>query len=217
MDKSRNWCYSSYDKSDLFQFKTINWVEIKKALRPTEMCTVTGPGTISGSDNDYSIDYGTSYLCFFNLSFLWNDFPKTKNANVSAIWKGKGSKKGPINNVPSSVLPFLSLVCEKVVFAQLYAFWEAAQLMPTKQFGLWKRSSCAITLLAALDFWKKKVDSGKYTAALLTDLSRAFDLGGLPHHLLPKVLPKYRMQYRYHQLVLQLHLEGRRERMKWGA
>ena len=97
-------------------------------------------------------------LCgFFNQSIENFGFPSIlKNENITPVFK-KGYRGSKENYHPVSILPVISKIFEK--------------LLCQYQCGL--RKGC---LLAMLEKWKNAVDKGKIFGALLTDLSKAFDI-----------------------------------------
>ena len=119
----------------------------------------------------------------FNRSIASGEFPTNwKHANVSAVWKGKGSKSEPSNYRPISVLPVLGRLLEKAAAMQLGKYCEENSIVPIQQFGFRGRSSCEIALISATESWMKAVDEGKIVGAVLIDLSKAFDT--VPHQKL---------------------------------
>jgi hypothetical protein len=111
-----------------------------------------------------------------------------KQANVTAVYKNKGSKTEPGNNRPISVLPVLARVLERAIASQLHRYCDTKEIIPPQQFGFRRNSSCEVALLAALDSWIGSVDTGKFVGALLIDLSKAFD--SVSHPLLLENLKK---------------------------
>jgi len=105
-----------------------------------------------------------------------------KKANITPIWKGKGSKTDPNNYRPISILPIVARTFERLIAGQLYLHCDRNGVIPDQQFGFRKRSSCEVALLKATDSWITQVDAGLYVGALLIDLSKAFD--SVPHNQL---------------------------------
>ena len=119
----------------------------------------------------------------YNLSIHQGRFPTLwKKANITPIWKGKGSKNDPNNYRPISILPIVARIFERLIANQLYNHCNLHGLIPEQQFGFRKRSSCEIALLKATDSWLTQVDAGLFVGALLIDLSKAFD--SVPHNKL---------------------------------
>jgi hypothetical protein len=72
---------------------------------------------------------------------------------------------------------------------------------------------CQAALLRIIEDWKKALDDNKFIAAILMDLSKAFDC--LPHNLLMLKLEAYGLSENSLKL-LNSHLENRRQRIKIG-
>ena len=125
----------------------------------------------------------------FNSSIVHRTFPNEwKKANITPIWKGKGSKSDPTNYRPISVLPIFARVLEKACARQLSEFVESKHYIPDQQFGFRARSSCEHALITGLDSWMGAVDKGEVVGAILVDLSKAFD--SVPHRMLLSELSK---------------------------
>jgi hypothetical protein len=119
----------------------------------------------------------------FNQSLTQGCFPKCwKNANITPIWKGKGSKSDPSNYRPISVLPILARLLERTCTDQLDNFCAINKIIPPEQFGFRAHSSCEILLITATDSWMKSIDEGAYVGTLMIDFSKAFD--SVPHQRL---------------------------------
>ena len=73
---------------------------------------------------------------------------------------------------------------------------------------------CQTALLKIIDDWKKALDDNKFIAAILMDLSKAFDC--LPHNLLLLKLEAYGLSKNSLKL-LQSYLENRKQRIKIGS
>ena len=72
---------------------------------------------------------------------------------------------------------------------------------------------CQSTLLRLVEDWRKALDSHKYVAAILMDLTNAFDC--LPHSLLIGKLSAYGLSEKSCSLVSK-YLSNRKQRVKLG-
>ena len=72
---------------------------------------------------------------------------------------------------------------------------------------------CQSTLLRLVEDWRKELDSHKYVAAILMDLTKAFDC--LPHSLLLGKLSAYGLSDKSCSLVSN-YLSNRKQRVKLG-
>ena len=136
-------------------------------------------------------------------------FPNTlKLANVTPLHK-KGREDLKENYRPVSILPALSKVSERIMFAQIPAFFD--NVFSKYQCGFWNDYSTQYCLLTMLEKWKICVNKGKVFGALLTDLSGAFDC--LDHELLTAKLNAYGFNLPALRLVPD-YLSNRKQRIK---
>ena len=117
-----------------------------------------------------------------NKSIESSIFPENlKAAQVSPLFKKNNSlDKG--NYRPVSVLP-----CISKIYDQLMDFLDKHfhPLLSAFRPGF----GCQTALLKIIEDWKKALDDNKFFAAILMDLSKAFDC--LPHNLLLLKLEAY--------------------------
>ena len=99
--------------------------------------------------------------------------------------KNNALEKG--NYRPVSVLPTISKFYERAIHDQLMDFlnYHFNPLLSAFRPGF----GCQTALLKIIEDWKKALDENKYIAAILVDLSKAFDC--LPHDLLLLKLEAY--------------------------
>ena len=122
-----------------------------------------------------------------NKSTISGVFPdKLKEAQVTPLYK----KKDPLeksNYRPVSILPIPSKIFEKVLSTQLDTYFN--EVFDVFLCAFRKKHGCQTTLLRLVDDWKKALDRNEYVAAILMDLSKAFDC--LPHDILLHKLSAY--------------------------
>ena len=122
-----------------------------------------------------------------NFSFDSNIFPNSlKQAQVIPIFK----KKDPLdkqNYRPVSILPTISKLYERTIHDQLTEFFDNIFSLFLAAFR--KGFGCQTTLLRLIEDWKTSLDQHTSVAAILMDLSKAFDC--LPHELLLAKLEAY--------------------------
>lgn len=174
----------SCDSEESFNFKPLTEFAVNTALQTVNTTTAPGEDGITGTlIKSLSAALTCNLTKIMNLSLENGQFPKKwERANVTAIWKGKGSKTDPSNYRPISVLPIFARLLEKMCARQLSHFVEERGLIPDQQFGFRARSSCEHALIAGLDSWMASMDKGEVVGALLVDLSKAFD--SVPHNML---------------------------------
>ena len=146
-----------------------------------------------------------------NKSIDQSVFPeKIKAAQVSPLFK-KHNSLDKSNYRPISVLPTISKFYERAIFDQLMEFLNNHfnPLLSAFRSGF----GCQTALLRIIEDWKKALDDNKFIAAILMDLSKAFDC--LPHNLLMLKLEAYGLSENSLKL-LKSYLENRRQRIKIG-
>ena len=108
-----------------------------------------------------------------NTSISTSKFPNDlKEADVIPVYKKK-SKLSKENYWPISILPNISKVYERCLHDQISKYFETR--FSKFQCGFRKGYSAQHCLLAMIEKWKTAVGNGGVFAALLTDLSKAFD------------------------------------------
>ena len=123
-----------------------------------------------------------------NKSIETSIFPdQLKVAQVKPLFKNKNYQLDKTNYRPVSVLPAISKFFDRTIFDQLSSFFEN-HLHPFLS-AFRSGHGCQTALLKIIDDWKKALDDNKFVAAILMDLSKAFDC--LPHNLLLLKLKTY--------------------------
>ena len=98
-----------------------------------------------------------------------------------------------VNNYrPISVISVIAKVFESMVHGQLYEYLGRNKIMSEEQAGFRPNRSTQDALLRAIDDWKSALDSGQTVAAVMIDLSKAYD--SINHNLLLKKLHVYGVQ-----------------------
>ena len=116
----------------------------------------------------------TSFYVFhnFNNGLSSCSFPTSlKYADVRRAFK-KDDKTDKENYRPISILPNLSKVYERLMYAQIYHFFD--QSFSKLQCGFRKGFSAEQCLIYMIEKWGTYVDIGGHGNPLLTDLSKAF-------------------------------------------
>ena len=109
-------------------------------------------------------------------------FPdKLKIAKVIPLFK-KGGKSILSNYRPISLLPSISKLFEKVIYQQLYKYFEDSNLFYESQYGFRKGHSTELASLELVNRLLSEMDKGEVPLAIFIDLSKAFDT--LDHDIL---------------------------------
>jgi hypothetical protein len=119
-----------------------------------------------------------------NTSLTIGKFPdRLKQAQVIPIYK----KKATENYRPVSILPFTSKIYEETIATQLS---NHVKLVFHSYLAAFRPGyGCHTTLVRRVEDWRRALGENKCAAAVLMDLSKAFDC--LPHGLLTEKLRAY--------------------------
>ena len=138
-----------------------------------------------------------------------NEFPiDAKRAEVVPIYK-KDDNLLMKNFRPVSILPSLSKILEKIIHYQLHPF--LSKILDPRLSAYRKGYSCQHVLSRLVEDWKAALENNHHVAAILMDLSKAFDC--LPHQLVIAKLRAYGMSENASALILS-YLSSRQQRVK---
>ena len=119
----------------------------------------------------------------FKKSFEEGEIPKIwKDANVSSIYKNKGSKSSATNYRPVSLTCVPCRLSEKCVRDTILTHMNSNKLFSDCQFGFREKRSCVLQLLDVFDDWVKAYDEGFQIDTIYLDFKKAFD--SVPHRRL---------------------------------
>ena len=111
-----------------------------------------------------------------NAVFEAGTFPKVfKVANISPIWKNKGSKTDKANFRPISILPTLSKLAESVIHNRLIAHLVSNKIITDYQAAYLKGDSTTLQLLHLTHRIREAWANNKIAHAAFLDVSAAFD------------------------------------------
>ena len=113
------------------------------------------------------------------------------------------------NYRPVSILTVTSKIYEKILSQQLSAYFE--NIFDKYLCAFRKGQGCQTVLLRLLEDWRAVLDNNEYVAAVLMDLSKAFDC--LPHKILLSKLSAYGLSDEA-VLLLKSYLSDRKQRIK---
>ena len=110
-----------------------------------------------------------------NQSLYTGIFPENlKLAKVLPLFK-KGDNQLFNNYRPISLLPSISKVFERVVFNQLYSYFDENGLFYRSQYGFRKGHSTQFACVEFVDKMLQELDKKKIPITIFIDLSKAFD------------------------------------------
>ena len=121
----------------------------------------------------------------------------------------KKSKLSKENYRPISILPNISKVYERCLYDEMSKYFETR--FSKFQCGYRKGYSAQHCLQAMIKKWKTAVDNGSVFAALLTDLSKAFDC--IQYDLIIAKLAAYGFDTNTLKLIYN-YLSNRKQRVK---
>ena len=164
-----------------FQFTHTNADSIQKSISKLQTKKATGVDGISAKIlKSCSNTIAQPITDLINFSFDSHVFSNSlKQAQVIPIFQ----KKDPLdkqNYRPVSILPTISKLYERTIQDQLTEFFNNVFSPFLAAFR--KGFGCQTTLLRLIEDWKTALDKHKSVAAILMDLSKAFDCP--PHELL---------------------------------
>ena len=124
-----------------------------------------------------------------NLSISRGIVPdKLKIARVIPIFKGEDEQLVQ-NYRPISVLPFFSILFEKIGATYVIEFLEDDSVFYNHQFGFRKSHSTSHAIITQVERISKALDMGKYVVGVFLDLKKAFDT--VDHTILLRKLEQY--------------------------
>ena len=196
----------------VFNFEPTTAVSIHALISKSSSKKATGVDGISAKLFKSCSDTIAQPLAdLINFSVASSEFPdRLKQANVVPVFQ----KKDPLdkqNYRPVSILPSISKIFEKTINDQLSAHFENIfnPFLGACRPGM----GCQSTLLRLVEDWRQALDRRDYVAAILMDLSKAFDC--LPHDLLLGKLRAYGLSTSACELV-RSYLCNRKQRVKLG-
>ena len=164
-----------------------NVTDIINKLKPKTSC---GVDKISNSLLKFiNLEITKPLTLIINQSIQTGIFPnKLKLARVLPIYK-KNDNMILDNYRPVSVLPSISKVFEKVIYNQLYQYFDDNKLFHNSQYGFRSKHSTELATLELLDRIIVKMDQNDIPLNIYLDLSKAFDT--LNHEILLHKLQYY--------------------------
>ena len=173
-----------------FHFETVTIDEVKKIISKLKPKGSSGQDGISSALlKEINLTTANIITLIINQSISTGIFPdKLKVAKIVPIFK-KDNPHLTGNYRPISLLPVISKVFEKVVFSQLYSYFDQNGLLYKSQYGFRKGHSCEFAAMEVTDKIFQSLDKKKLPIALFLDFSKAFDT--INHSILLNKLKHY--------------------------
>ena len=158
----------------LFDFKPTDVDTVNKLVSKINIKKATGVDQISSKLLRAGAPVLNKHITtLVNNTIKTSVFPtRLKEAQVVPLHK-KNDPLDKKNYQPVSILPTISKVYEMVLSDQLTDLFE--NIFHTFLCAFRKGHGCQTTLLRLLEDWKTALDKNQYVAAILIDLSKAFD------------------------------------------
>ena len=102
-------------------------------------------------------------------------FPDSfKSSKIVPLFK-RGDHGLQTNYRPISLLPTISEIFERVIYDQMYLYFNNNNLLADEQFGFHKNHSTEYAAIKLVDHISNEMESRKTPVTLFIDLSKAFD------------------------------------------
>jgi hypothetical protein len=199
---------------DMFSVGSVTDVEVSRIVRKMNIKKSHGHDEISARLVKMCVGSLAGPLArLMTMSVEAGVFPtEWKKANITAIWKRKGSPADKTMYRPISVLTVFAKIMEKIVADRLYRFLRDTGKLPPSQYAFRKGSSAEVALMVAVDRWSKFLDSNPAQSVTIVavDFSRAFDT--VDHNVLMRRLTELGVGYQAH-CWFRSYLSGRLQRV----
>ncbi len=133
-----------------------------------------------------------------------------KNANITPIYKNKGSKHDTTNYRPVSLTSVVCKILEKLIRREIVQHMKRNKLFSSYQHGFLEKRSCISNLLTTMEEWTAILEDKSSVDCVYLDFMKAFDT--VPHQKLLQKLHGYQITGKVHKWVMQF-LTGRHQRV----
>ncbi len=133
-----------------------------------------------------------------------------KEANITPIFKNKGSKHETTNYRPVSLTSVVCKIMEKLIRKGIVHHMKSNKLFSSFQHGFLEGRSCLTNLLTTLDEWTRILEDKASLDCIYLDFMKAFDT--VPHQRLLKKLHGYQIKGKVHAWIKEF-LTGRHQRV----
>ena len=190
LERLKSFLGTKVDSVDEFVLKPINKMQLRNLLKRRKGNKSSGIDNIDG----YSIKLAAPLmedilLHLVNLSLRNSEYPKSWKLNKVLPHYKKGEKMLAENWRPVTNIVFVSKLVEAAVYEQITEYFEVNSLWHSNHHGFRSNHSTTTAISQIYDTWVSAAESKKLTAALLLDLTAAFDV--VDHEILLKKLKVY--------------------------
>ena len=191
---------------------SLNHVTVNKVNRLIRKLKNSKSSSIDGLDN-FSLKLAADHIArplhhIITLSLLQRKFPTSwKCAKVIPLLK-KGSSFEKSNYRPVALLSPLGKVLEKVIYQQIYAYFDKNGIFHENLHGYRQNRSTETALLQMYDKFIRAANDKQVTGTVLLDLSAAFDL--VDHDILSQKLKVYGLDLEFREWI-DSYLVGRKQ------
>jgi hypothetical protein len=189
-ERLKSWLEQRDYEISEFNLKPIDANKLRKILKKLKGNKSCGIDSIDG----YSIKLAAPLienilLHLVNLNIYQAKYPQLwKSSKVNPHFK-KGERTNGENYRPVSDIVFVSKIAEAMVFEQTFQHFESNNLWHPNHHGFKPHHSTATAVAQLYDLWVQGAEEKELSAALLLDLSAAFDV--VDHKILLEKLKLY--------------------------
>ena len=172
--------YTQYVSTPLtvikLQFKCITDNDTQRAIDKLENKSSSGHDGISNKLLKLlKIELSKSLTLIINQMITTGIFPDSfKISKITPLFK-KGDASMLSNYRPISLLPTISKIFERILYNQLYDYFNSNNLLAEEQYGFRTNHSTEYAAVKLVDNVSKEMELGNTPTALYIDLSKAFD------------------------------------------
>ena len=189
-DRLKNFLDKRNEDIPIFEIKKISKLTLRKILKKRKGNRSSGIDYIDG----YSIKLAAPIIediliHLVNLTIDNSEFPALWKINKVSPQFKKGDKTKGENWRPVTDIVFVSKLAEAAVYDQVSEHFSANNLWHPNHHGFRPNHSTASAISQMYDFWIRGAEKTELSAALLLDLSAAFDV--VDHFILLEKLKLY--------------------------
>ena len=115
-------------------------------------------------------------LLLFQKTMDTGELPEDwKRANITPIYKSKGSKESVKNYRPISLTSQVCKIFESIIRDEMIDFFVESDSLLDPQHGFVPGRSCTSQLILVIEEWSRNLDAGTPVDAIYLDFRKAFD------------------------------------------